>query len=202
VNVPINQKRKLGPKTVDCVFLGYAIHSIGYRFLLINSEVHDMHVGTIMESRDAIVFENEFPMKMTPSTISHESVIPHEHENFIAIEQIEEPLTQNPKEDDIIVTRKSKRQRVAKSFGDDYIVYLMDDTPMIIEQTYSSPDADLWKKTVRSEMDSIMSNETWEVVDRPYGCKPIGCKRVFKKKLRPDGTIERYKARLVAKGYT
>jgi hypothetical protein len=25
---------------------------------------------------------------------------------------------------------------------------------------------------------------------------------VFKKKLRPDGTIERYKARLLAKGYT
>ena len=24
---------------------------------------------------------------------------------------------------------------------------------------------------------------------------------MFKKKLRPDGTIERYKARLVAKGY-
>ena len=27
-------------------------------------------------------------------------------------------------------------------------------------------------------------------------------KWVFKKKLRPDGTIEKYKARLVAKGYT
>jgi hypothetical protein len=40
------------------------------------------------------------------------------------------------------------------------------------------------------------------VVDRPYGCKPVGCKWVFKKKLRPDDTIERYKARLVAKGYT
>jgi hypothetical protein len=25
---------------------------------------------------------------------------------------------------------------------------------------------------------------------------------VFKKKLRPDGTIEKYKARLIAKGYT
>ena len=45
-------------------------------------------------------------------------------------------------------------------------------------------------------------NETWEITDRPYGCKPIGCKWVFKKKLRPDGTIEKYKARLVAKGYT
>ena len=40
------------------------------------------------------------------------------------------------------------------------------------------------------------------MVERPYGCKPVGCKWVFKKKLRPDGTIEKYKARLVAKGYT
>ena len=47
-----------------------------------------------------------------------------------------------------------------------------------------------------------MSNGTWKIVDRPYGCKPIGCKRVFRKKLRPDDTIERYKARLMAKGYT
>jgi hypothetical protein len=64
VNVPINKKRKLGPKTVDCVFLGYAIHSVGYRFLIINSKVPDMVEGTIMESRDATFFENEFPMKM------------------------------------------------------------------------------------------------------------------------------------------
>jgi hypothetical protein len=51
-------------------------------------------------------------------------------------------------------------------------------------------------------MESIMSNGTWEVVERPYGCKPIGCRWIFKKKLRPDGIVERYKARLVAKGYT
>ena len=75
-------------------------------------------------------------------------------------------------------------------------------TPTTIEEAYSSPDADLWKETVWSEMDSVMSNGTWEIIDRPYGCKPIGCKWVFKKKLRPNDTIERYKARLVAKGYT
>jgi hypothetical protein len=51
-------------------------------------------------------------------------------------------------------------------------------------------------------MNSILSNGTWEVTDRPYGCKPVGCKWVFKKKLKPDGTIEKYMARLVAKGYT
>ena len=141
--MPINKKRKLGPKTVDGVFLGYAIHSVGYRFLIINSSVPEMAVDTIMESRDATFFENEFPMKNAPSTTSHEFIIPHEHKNFTPIEQIEEPYVQNPKEDDTIVTRKSKRQRTAKSFGDDYIVYLVDDTPTTIEEAYSSLDADL-----------------------------------------------------------
>jgi hypothetical protein len=51
-------------------------------------------------------------------------------------------------------------------------------------------------------MDSILANGTREIADRPYGCKPVGCKWVFKKKLRLDDTIERYKTRLVAKGYT
>ena len=109
---------------------------------------------------------------------------------------------ENPEEDNNDVPKKSKRQRTVKSFGVDFIVYLMDDTPRAIEKAYSSSDADYWKEAVRSEIDSIMSNRTWEVVERPYGCKPVGCKWVFKKKLRPDGTIEKYKARLVAKGYT
>ena len=60
MNVPINKKRKVRPKTIDCVFLGYAIHSIGYRFLIINSGVPDIHVGTIMESRDATLFKVNF----------------------------------------------------------------------------------------------------------------------------------------------
>jgi hypothetical protein len=80
-------------------------------------------------------------------------------------------------------------------------VYLVDYTTRTIEEAYSSLDVDYWKEAIKSEMNSIMYNGTWEVVSRPYGCKPIGCKWVFKKKLRPDGTIEKYKARLVAKGY-
>ena len=63
MSVPITKKRKFGSKTMDCVFLGYAIHSVGYRFLIMKFEVPDMHVGTIMESRDATFFENIFPMK-------------------------------------------------------------------------------------------------------------------------------------------
>ncbi|KAK1618488.1 hypothetical protein QYE76_024005 [Lolium multiflorum] len=109
---------------------------------------------------------------------------------------------QDPEKDDNEIPKRSKRQRTAKSFGDDFVVYLVDDTPTSISEAYASPDADYWKEAVRSEMDSILANGTWEITDRPYGCKPVGCKWVFKKKLRPDGTIEKYKARLVAKGYT
>jgi hypothetical protein len=58
--VPINKKHKLRPKTIDCVFLDYAIHRIGYRFLIINSGVLDVLVDTIMKSRDATFFESEF----------------------------------------------------------------------------------------------------------------------------------------------
>jgi hypothetical protein len=79
-------------------------------------------------------------------------------------------------EDNNIVTRKSKIWRTTKFFGEDYIIYFMDDTPKTIEKVYLSLDADLWKEAVQSEMNSIMSNGTWEVVDRPYGCKPVRCK--------------------------
>src|SRR4029079_18985091 len=104
--------------------------------------------------------------------------------------------------DDSEAPRRSKRQRIVKSFGDNFTVYLVDNTPTSIVEAYASSDADDWKETVQSEMDSILSNGTWELTERPYGCKPVGCKWIFKKKLKPDGTINKYKARLVAKGYT
>jgi hypothetical protein len=91
-----------------------------------------MHVGTIVESRDATFFKSEFPMKNIPCTSSHEPIILHEQ--FILIEQIEESHVQNPKEDDTVITQKSKRQRIVKSFGDDYFVYLVDDTPRTIAE--------------------------------------------------------------------
>ena len=58
-----------------------------------------------------------------------------------------------------------------------------------------------WKEAVKSEMDSIVSNGTWVLVDLPPGCTTIGCKWIFKRKLKPDGTIDKFKARLVAKGF-
>ena len=54
---------------------------------------------------------------------------------------------------------------------------------------------------MNDEMDSLQSNKTWKLVDLPTGCKTIGCKWVLKRKLKADGSIEKYKARLVAIGF-
>ena len=48
----------------------------------------------------------------------------------------------------------------------------------------------------------MSQNEVWSLVDLPDGCRPIGCKWVFKTKHDAKGQVERYKARLVAKGYS
>ena len=58
---------------------------------------------------------------------------------------------------------RNKRQRITKSFGDDFIVYLVDDTPTSIAEAYASPNTDDWKEAVHSEMDSILSNRTWKL---------------------------------------
>lgn len=50
-------------------------------------------------------------------------------------------------------------------------------------------------------MDSRQSNMTWHLVDLSPSCKPIRCKWVLKKKLKPDGTVDKYKARLIAKDF-
>ena len=63
VNIPINKKRKIGPKTIDCVFAGYFLHSTTYTLLVVNFEVSEISKNTIMESSDVTFFENVFPLK-------------------------------------------------------------------------------------------------------------------------------------------
>ena len=56
VVVPTPKRIKIGSNSVDCVFIGYAHNSSAYRFLIHKSDVPDMNVNTVIESRNAVFF--------------------------------------------------------------------------------------------------------------------------------------------------
>ena len=58
----------------------------------------------------------------------------------------------------------------------------------------SSPEAPYWKEAINDEVESILQNNTWELVDLPLGSKPLGYKWIFKKKMKTDGFIDKYKS--------
>lgn len=59
-----------------------------------------------------------------------------------------------------------------------------------------------WQNAMEEEIKALQANNTWSITELPKGKTPIGCKWVYKLKLKPDGSIDRYKARLVVKGFT
>jgi len=55
---------------------------------------------------------------------------------------------------------------------------------------------------MRDEMDSMVRNKVWVLIDLPPQCKFIGHKWVFKIKRQADGSIDKFKPRLVVKWFT
>ena len=126
VAVPKPKKVKVGPKTVDCVFIGYAQNSNAYRFLVHKSEIADIHVNTIIESRDASFFENIFSYNIVYESIDN---------NKRSRDTISRS---DPMEDE---PRRSKRQRTSMTFGPDFLTYLLENEPRTLKEAVALPEA-------------------------------------------------------------
>lgn len=57
-----------------------------------------------------------------------------------------------------------------------------------------------WKQAMKSEIQALIDNQTWEVVKLPEGRKVLPSKWVYKVKHRSAGSIKRLKVRLVIGG--
>lgn len=80
--------------------------------------------------------------------------------------------------------------------------------PTSYRDALSCADRDRWQAAIADELASLDSHGTFEDArSLPEGVKPIGCKWVFKIKMKPDPNgkdrliIDRYKARLVLQGF-
>ena len=70
------------------------------------------------------------------------------------------------------------------------INFIEDNEPATYEEAIQDIDSSLWQEAMKSEMDSMYTNQVWTLVDAPEGVKPIGCKWVFKKKTDMDGNVQ------------
>ncbi|KAA0042223.1 ty1-copia retrotransposon protein [Cucumis melo var. makuwa] len=148
VPLPALKKTTVGPKTFDCIFIGYAQNSAAYS---LSNRMHDPEIVS------------ETPVSETVDTPNLSCEL--------------EP-------------RRSKRQRTEKSFGPDFLstfiverrdeidcnftnLFLIDEDPKTYQEALNSVDSSMWKEAIKSELESLAMNHTWELVDLPMGNKPI-----------------------------
>ncbi|CAA0811306.1 cysteine-rich RLK (RECEPTOR-like protein kinase) 8, partial [Striga hermonthica] len=71
-----------------------------------------------------------------------------------------------------------------------------------VDYALQDRDAESWQKAMKSDIESMDTNQVWDLVEPPSGVRAIGCKWVYKRKRGADMKVETFKARLVANGYT
>ena len=113
VAFPLPKKVKIGSKTIDFIFIGYVHNSTAYQFLIHNSNIPNIHKNTIMESRNASLFEDVFPCKSK--------------EDPSSLKRVLETINENSQDQDgEVEPRRSKRARTKKSFDLDFLTYVLE----------------------------------------------------------------------------
>ena len=166
-------------KTMDWVFIGYALNRSAYRFLVYKSKIPDINANMIIESRDIMFSKTSFCLNGKKIRL-----LGKEHmEQHLGMK---DPL--RPTSNAEVEPRRSQRSRISKSFSPDFVAYALESKPQTFKEAISTPEAQIWKETVTSEIEFILSNHVWELANLPPGSKPIGSKWFFKRKLKLDGS--------------
>ncbi|KAL2225518.1 UNVERIFIED_CONTAM: Retrovirus-related Pol polyprotein from transposon RE1 [Sesamum indicum] len=190
-----------------CVFLGYAQGKKGYK-------VMDLSTNLLHISRDVVFHENTLPFSDI-EPIDNSCPLP-----TITEEDDSQDFQEERHQENATGPRRSTRIShkpvwmkdyscccYSDCFSDNYtnIVqgYFVEKTcPLQEPRCFSEAQQYMeWEEAMKQEIDALEKNNTWELSALPKEKKPIGCKWVFKTKLKADGSIERHKARLVAKGF-
>ncbi|GKA10288.1 zinc finger, CCHC-type containing protein [Tanacetum coccineum] len=186
VRLPNPKLKILGERGIESIFVKYVEHSKAFRFYVIEPN-DSVSINSILESRDAIFDENRLSSVPRPSLR-----IPKGTEDIGGL-VVPEEVTEFQ-----LYLIEGTRDEVSDQHS---YCFNVEDDPKTFDEAMKSQDVAFWKEAINDEMDSIMGNNTWVLADLPPGCKPLGCKWIFKRKLKVDGTIEKFKARLVIQGF-
>nr|GEV51306.1 zinc finger, CCHC-type [Tanacetum cinerariifolium] len=180
IRLPDPKRKTLGEKGIDCVFVGYAEHSKAYRFYIIKPN-DSVSINSIIELRDAIFDENRFS-----SIPRQKDIIPNSDES------------QRDDHSDDVPNEIPEPRKVGLQYS---YYYSIEEDPRTYNEAMQSRDFAFWKEAIDDEIGSIMENNTWVLSDLPPGCKLLGYKWIFKRKMKVDGTVDKFKARMVIQGF-
>ena len=97
-------------------------------------------------------------------------------------------------------TRQNKQpDRYTPSLS--YVLLTDEGEPSMFQEACSVKDSKRWKAAMDEEVNSLLENQTWKLMELPKGRKALANKWVYRLKHEENSTEPRYKARLVVKGY-
>ena len=90
--------------------------------------------------------------------------------------QVDIPLRRSDR-----VRRQPERYSFLLSDHDD--VMLIEDEPTTFQEAVMRPDSEKWLEAMRSEMESMYTNQVWTLVDPPEGVNPLGVSGSLRERL-------------------
>ncbi|GJX19059.1 retrovirus-related pol polyprotein from transposon TNT 1-94 [Tanacetum coccineum] len=165
---------KLDPKSIKCLFLGYADEVKRYR--LWDPTAHKI--------------EKEFQSNDSSKAVPQHEVNETDESQAPATRTLNRERRRPGWQADYVM-----ENNVA------YCLFTEEGEPSTLQEALNNPDASFWKEAMQEEIEALHKNKTWELMPLPGDRKPIGNKWVYKIKRDGDDQVERYRARLVVKGY-
>eukprot|EP00253_Pinus_taeda_P021633 PITA_21633 len=208
-HIPKADRKKLDPKAVRCIFVRYGTKFKAYK--LFNPESRKTFASRdvvfheqVQEGKDDIGDDWHIPL-LTDETSEDEREQEQKEEQKEEQEEGDKasPFKAEEKKFEVSpLPRRSGRKTQKPLKLRDYA--LMSNVFNIAEPTNYKEASQFkeWRAAMNEEIESILRNDTWDLVELPKNKTPIGCKWLFKPKMNADGSIEKLKSRLVSKGHS
>ena len=188
--VPKELRQKLDESSERCIFVGYASYTKGYR-------LYNLKRKKVVVCRD-VLFSEKSSWDWNQATIREESaLIRIEEENQPNEEEIEPEIPQLSPENSHqvhspLLSSPSSTLVQLRSLNEVY-----ESCNLCVVEPENFDDAvkeETWKAAMQEEINVIVKNKTWKLVDRPCDNSVIGVKWIYKTKLNQDGSVQRNKA--------
>uniref|UniRef100_A0A2N9HGE9 Integrase catalytic domain-containing protein n=1 Tax=Fagus sylvatica TaxID=28930 RepID=A0A2N9HGE9_FAGSY len=208
VHIDSDARSKLDAKSRKCFFIGYGDETFGYRFW-------DDQNRKVIRSRN-VIFNEQVMYKDRSSTKLDDVKVEQKKSEFVNLDEFSNNTMQNSGQEEkenadpqveqctptITVRRSSRNIRPPQRFSPSLFYILLTDggEPESYDEALQIEDSIKWELAMKDEMNSLMTSQTWELIELPQRKKALHNKWVYRVKEEHDGS-KRYKARLVVKGF-